>query len=220
MPQDSKPRDTSLSTTTEHSGRRPKPRLTADDLEKAAKGEVAFDSLPKSSEDELRSLARFAYMLLQEGKLDRAKRIFTSLTRIAPHIGPFHTGVAEALLREGSLEAAFPEIQKALEINPTDDVALAFRGEIHLRTGKDQEAGEDFLNVIRRDPDLTGNPARYALRFVFGALQELGKRGPVPKEFEQLRSALAAKLSKTSAGGGARSSAQSSPGGGGSKPAK
>lgn len=98
-------------------------------------------------------MADRGFKLLNEGKLDKAEKIFRGLITLDPFDSYFHTVLGSIYQRRDQSDEAIEEYSRALKVNPYNSTALGNRGEIFFRQGRVLEATQDLSAAIESDPD-------------------------------------------------------------------
>jgi Tfp pilus assembly protein PilF len=91
--------------------------------------------------------------LLQEGRLEEARKEFAEALRLNPNHTSAHNNLGLLLLRQGALEDAWKEFSEVLRLNPNHADAHNNLGLILLRQGRTEEARQEFSEAVRLNPD-------------------------------------------------------------------
>lgn len=136
-------------------------RLTAWDprmVEGFVMGQLTLADLEGIPKKDLYAMAERGHVLLTEGKLAQAKRVFEGLHALDPFDAYFLLLLGSIAQQEGNLDDAEHLYSRALEINPYFVPARAGRGEVRVLKGALLEAVDDFERVAADDPQEV-NPA-------------------------------------------------------------
>lgn len=123
-------------------------------VEKIISGEELSDVLGVSA-TQIQAQAALAYNLYQQGKLQEAETIFRGLTGVntkSPY-GYAGLGAVAMAKRPSDLTTAYENISKAAALAPNDPTVQANLGEVLLRQGKFEEAGQQFKKALELDPN-------------------------------------------------------------------
>jgi len=96
--------------------------------------------------------ARLAWVRLERGEPDEAVRAFEEANRLQPHEGAVLQGLGAAHLYRGDVHEAEVFLQRALEADTTQILALKLLGEIAYRRDDLQAARPRFESALRLDP--------------------------------------------------------------------
>lgn len=141
------------------------PRL----IDKLVRGKISLADFQGISKEQQYEVARVGHRLLQQGKLDRADRIFRGLVALDPRDDYFHMVVASILHQRGELDLALQGYTVAIRLNPRASNALANRAEILHALGRHDEAYQDLMKVMELDP-LQRKPTTRRSRAIFEIL--------------------------------------------------
>ncbi len=109
-----------------------------------------------ASSPDAHAFAQAGILLFQHGELGFALRMLERAVALEPAYAEAHAYRGAVLAELGRL--ASEAFQRALELDPDCLLAHYFLGRYHLRFGLSGPAREEFLTVLRLDPD---NPAVY-----------------------------------------------------------
>lgn len=129
-------------------------------------------------------LAEIGYKFLQEGRIDRAEKVFAGLLALDPFDAYFHLVMGSIAQRRKDLPSADKFYSRALEINPWSIHALSNRGEVRLQQGRILEAIDDLVKAIDEDRqglDAASQRARLLLDAVMKKAQAAPKQVPAAK---------------------------------------
>ncbi len=130
----------------------PKP-ARSEQLGKLANGQITLAEYAGLSKSQLYEIAGIGYQMLNSGKLEEAREIYTGLVAADPYDSVFHCHLGAVYLRQGELEKAFIEYQAALRFNLANVDALAGRGEIFILKGENKRGLEDLRKALENDPE-------------------------------------------------------------------
>jgi tetratricopeptide (TPR) repeat protein len=96
--------------------------------------------------------------VIEEGDHDGAIADFTSLLRFRSRLDDDYLDLAysrrgKALTEKGSYDEAFADLNAALSLKPSDDVALVSRGFVRYERGEFDGALQDFDTALQIDGD-------------------------------------------------------------------
>ncbi|HEX8248383.1 MAG TPA: tetratricopeptide repeat protein [Pyrinomonadaceae bacterium] len=120
--------------------------------EKLATGQITLAEYVGISRDEMYKIAQQAYQLMNRGKLEEARRIYSGLVAADPYDSVFHCHLGAVLFRMGEHEKAFAEYDAALRYNIANVDALAGRGELYIMRGEVKKGVEDLRAALEKDP--------------------------------------------------------------------
>ncbi|NLF26076.1 MAG: tetratricopeptide repeat protein [Deltaproteobacteria bacterium] len=111
---------------------------------------------PMDPELQKNSSAIYHYLVgelaYQDEDFERALTNFAKASELTSEPAPsLHSRLAELYVREGSLEKARIEIEKALEVNPESEQDLFLYAGILETTGKEDESSQIYLRLIKKD---------------------------------------------------------------------
>jgi tetratricopeptide (TPR) repeat protein len=92
---------------------------------------------------------------------DGAVEAFARRVHVSPNYAPAHRALAEMLLQLGRDDEALAELTAVALIDPRDAQAPAMRAQLHLRSGRYQEAAGAARAALARDAN--SSPALYSL---------------------------------------------------------
>jgi len=94
-----------------------------------------------------------ALLLLDQGRVEDARRHLDEALRLNPGIPEHRLNVGRLLLAEGQPVEALPHLQAAVELNPRSVSAQNNLGVALMRLGRLDEAASRFEEVVRLQPD-------------------------------------------------------------------
>lgn len=147
----------------------PKPEKAK--LEKFKKGQMKFAELFDFDSKQAAALILTGHQLLNQGRLEDAKRIFEGLAVLDGRNPYIHGILGSIYQKQGNYSIALARYTMALNIFPDDMNSLLNRGEIFLKLGKFSEAAADFKKIIDLDPDQK-NPAANRARLLVALTQD------------------------------------------------
>jgi tetratricopeptide (TPR) repeat protein len=119
---------------------------------KLASGQMTLAQFVGLSRDEMYKIAQQAYQLMNRGKLEEARQIYSGLVAADPYDSVFHCHLGAVLFRMGEHEKAFEEYDAALRFNIANVDALAGRGELYIMRGEVKKGVEDLRAALEKDP--------------------------------------------------------------------
>jgi tetratricopeptide (TPR) repeat protein len=120
--------------------------------EKLATGQMTLAEYVGLSREEMYKIAQQAYQLMNRGKLEEARQIYSGLIAADPYDSVFHCHLGAVLFRMGEHEKAFAEYDAALRFNIANIDALAGRGELYIMRGEVKKGVEDLRAALENDP--------------------------------------------------------------------
>lgn len=115
-------------------------------------GELMLADLYELTHEELYGVASQGQALYESGRIAEALQLFEGLTTLAPNEAGFHTGLGAIYQRQGELERAREEYDRALALNERDLAALCNRAEVLLQQGQLEQAAKDLQRIAELDP--------------------------------------------------------------------
>lgn len=86
---------------------------------------------PESDEPNIQEqLNQTAYSALESGMTEQAREIFATNIKLYPQSSEAHTGMAEALLKEGKKQEAVKHLMMAIKINPNNEKAKELKNNL------------------------------------------------------------------------------------------
>ena len=113
------------------------------------KGEAVMADLYGLNREELYEIAQQGELFLSTGKVARAQKVFEALTALEPHVGEFHSALAIVYQKQGRLEDARLEYDRAVALNNRDSTALVNRAELLIEL-QDIDAAVNDLDALQR----------------------------------------------------------------------
>jgi tetratricopeptide (TPR) repeat protein len=125
---------------------------SAEAREKLATGQATLAEYVGLSREQLYKIAQQGYQLMNRGKFDEARQIYSGLVAADPYDSVFHCHLGAVLFRLGEHEQAFAEYDAALRYNIANVDALAARGELYIMRGEVKKGVEDLRAALEKDP--------------------------------------------------------------------
>ncbi len=126
--------------------------ISQEGAERLLRGEITLGQFMGLSREKLYEYAAVGYRMIQQGKLDEAKRIYSGLVATEPYDSVFHCHLAAVHHRLGELDQALHHYTESINFNIANTDALAGRGALHLTRGDLGPAVRDLKAVIELDP--------------------------------------------------------------------
>lgn len=146
-------------------------------LRRFVDGELSLAELQGVSEEALTKLAEIGYKLFNQGKLERARRIFEGLLALAPREPYFLLAMGAIAQRQERVEEAERWYSGVLASTPANVVALVNRAEARLALGKLKQAAVDLVAACRADPTAREPGTRRAQALLKELRQSLAQPG-------------------------------------------
>ncbi len=165
---------------------------TEEELEEAVKGfllgDITLAQLEGLSAEELYQVADMGYNLMEEGKLEDARKIFEGLYCYNPFDSYFHSALGAIYQRQGQLESSFDHYLSSVELYDEDIQTWTNLGEVALelstvlaQSGDNDRAAEMFVTAadaltraVELDPNdehPAGTRARVLVQVTVGSMQ-------------------------------------------------
>lgn len=165
---------------------------TEEELEEAVKGfllgDITLAQLEGLSAEELYQVADMGYNLMEEGKLEDARKIFEGLYCYNPFDSYFHSALGAIYQRQGRLESSFDHYLSSVELYDEDIQTWTNLGEVALelstvlaQSGDNDRAAEMFVTAadaltraVELDPNdehPAGTRARVLVQVTVGSMQ-------------------------------------------------
>ncbi len=125
--------------------------LTLDKIVRYVRGEITLAELEGIDEGQLYTIAEIGYVLMEEGKLEEARKIYEGLIELSPNESYFHSVLGAIYQRLNNNEKALNEYDRAISLNPDDIPSIVNSAEILLHTGKLLESSERLKKAIFLD---------------------------------------------------------------------
>ena len=122
------------------------------------------------------ALLQTGFRFYQQGRFVEARNIFEGLAVLDENNAYVHGILGSIYQKAGDDDAAISSYSTAIRLFGKDVSSLVNRGELFLKTGKFQEAAEDFANAIKLDPSRK-NPASNRARLLVAITQDALKLG-------------------------------------------
>jgi len=124
-----------------------------------------FEALAKGQRPEARSFVNWALALDCLGRPEEAIAKLQEAIAITPDSNVY-AQLAMLYGKQGKAEEAYQAIEKALELDPRNDMAYFYRGNLRSLQGDYARAAEDYRQALAVNPD--NEPARRGLARVLG----------------------------------------------------
>ena len=147
--------------------------------EKLATGQMTLAEYVGLSRDRMYKIAQQAYRLMNRGKLEEARLIYSGLVAADPYDSVFHCHLGAVLFRMGEHEKAFDEYDAALRFNLANIDALAGRGELYIMRGELKKGVEDLRRALENDPR-GERPTTQRARALLLSMREAARRQATP----------------------------------------
>ncbi|MGC2803808.1 MAG: tetratricopeptide repeat protein, partial [Candidatus Acidiferrum sp.] len=102
---------------------------------------------PANINPEVRAAYRAGSVAATANDFKTAEVEFEKVVRLAPQIEEGHGALGAVLMRQGKLPAAIKELQKAVELKPSDESAKINLGLAYQQSGANKEAIASFRGV-------------------------------------------------------------------------
>ncbi len=89
---------------------------------------------------------------LQTYQYDKARRAFANMFSVPPDSGAAYMMLAKMMIRHDFNDEAFPQLEKAIELDPKLPMAHFLLGELYLLRGKTDIAIDEFKKELAVDP--------------------------------------------------------------------
>ena len=143
--------------------------------EKLATGQITLAQFVGLSRQQLYEIAQQGYKLLNSGKLEEARQIYTGLVAADPYDSVFHCHLGATYQRMGESEKALQEYDAALRLNIANVDAFAGRGELYLQKGEAKKGIEDLRAAMENDPEAK-HPATVRARALLLSLRDAAQK--------------------------------------------
>jgi len=124
----------------------------ASSLQRWADGKTTLKEVRGYSDDELYAVARMAYFLYFQGKLEEARTLFQGLYAVNPVDPYFANALGVVELASGNEHGAMAAYDVAIKLAPDDPSGYVGRAEVHLVQGQKSQAVE----ILRRAASVGG----------------------------------------------------------------
>lgn len=148
-------------------------------------GEITLGELEGIDKAAQYKMAETGFQLLQQGKLDDAKKVFEGLLTLDPRDAYFHMVLGSIAQRRNQFEDAEKHYSRSLRINPYSPSALANRGEVRVELGRLLEGLDDLRQSVKEDPgarEAATQRARALIPVVESRLAAAAAHPAVPEE--------------------------------------
>jgi tetratricopeptide (TPR) repeat protein len=132
-------------------------------------------------QDDILGLALYARQLAQEGRLDVARELLTSLATLDAENGYVQICLGCVEMQLGETETAIATFERALELEPDSIAAHTHLGELLLETADLERAAIHIHRAVELDPkgaDPFAARARTLAATVVAFAKEVERRGP------------------------------------------
>jgi tetratricopeptide (TPR) repeat protein len=143
--------------------------------EKLATGQATLAEYVGLSREQMYKIAQQAYQLMNRGKLEEARQIYSGLVAADPYDSVFHCHLGAVLFRMGEHEKAFDEYDAALRYNIANVDALAGRGELYIMRGDVKKGVEDLRGALEKDPQ-GEHPSTQRARALLFSMREAARK--------------------------------------------
>lgn len=123
------------------------PELEAS-LKSWVSGEKTLKEVQGLTDDEVESLGYLGTLLLEEGKLEDAQKIFECLIALDPSMDHSYRGLGGVLLRRGDHEGAMRQFSNSLQINPRSPHGYINRAELYIFKQDTHSAQKDLESAL------------------------------------------------------------------------
>jgi Flp pilus assembly protein TadD len=138
---------------------------TVERVEAFLRGEMTWAQVKGMTFQEAASLARLGCDYADAGQLEEAKIIFEALVAGNPKDGASRAALGTVYQKLDRIPDAREQYDAALELDPTNPVALVNRGELRVKDG-DKEGLRDLARAADADPKGTTSAGRRAAALV------------------------------------------------------
>jgi len=123
------------------------------------------------SESQVQALAALGYLQYQQGKFDRAEKLFRGVIALnnTSYLGYAGLGTVALAKNPPDLATAYQNLSKAAQLNANDATVQANLGEVLLRQGKTEEAKKSLEKAFQLDPG-HNDPGANRARAIVGGL--------------------------------------------------
>lgn len=115
-------------------------------------GRIGWGDVFNFTPEQMEQMAEMGYTHFKVGRYQDAERFFKVLTILDWDNFYYHSMLGSILQRQKRDGEAIVEYSQALESNPNDIVSLTNRGEIFMKHGWLNNAGQDFDKAAALDP--------------------------------------------------------------------
>ncbi|HET7562524.1 MAG TPA: tetratricopeptide repeat protein [Rhodanobacteraceae bacterium] len=115
-----------------------------------AAGEEHFKVALRADENDVQAITGLGNIAGMRGDSERSLQWLTQAAELAPTDPLIQTSYAQAMLDQGMNDFAARAVDNALAVKPDYPLALAMRGELHLRKGETAEALAIFQALLAR----------------------------------------------------------------------
>lgn len=111
-------------------------------------GEKTLKEVQGMTDDEIASLGYLGTVLLEEGKLDDAQKIFECLIALDPNLDHPYRGLGGVLLKRGNYDGAMLQFSNSLQVNPRSPHGYINRAELHIYSKDHAAARKDLESCL------------------------------------------------------------------------
>jgi Flp pilus assembly protein TadD len=157
------------------------------------RGHLTFEGVAGLSEESILGMAVYARDLAEEGQLEDARELLSSLAQLEPQLGYVYSCLGAVEMQLADLDAAAAALRRALALAPDDIAANANLGEVYLEQGRFEAAARYLRAAIELDPesaDPFAERARALAAITTAARREADEQGP--QAFGRLQAVRAA----------------------------
>lgn len=145
-------------------------------------GIIWFSSCSSTPEELMLKHTKQGDEYVQKEKYPEAVIEYKNAVKAGPNEGDLRWKLARAALHAMDIRTAYPELQKAVELDPKNYEALGKLGELYISLGKTEEAVQIADNLIKSRP---GDPQGYILKSGLAV-----RAGKVDEAIAQLKTAV------------------------------
>jgi type III secretion system low calcium response chaperone LcrH/SycD len=118
-------------------------------LQKWADGKATLKDVRGYTDEELYSVAKTAYFLYYQGRINEARVLFQGLYAVNPLDAYFAKALGVVELAAGNVQGAISAYDVAIKLAPDDPAAYVGRAEVKLYQGLKAQAAEDLRKAIQ-----------------------------------------------------------------------
>ena len=134
-------------------GAEPETEFDADGVVRAfLQGEAVLADVYQLEKRELFEIAEQGRTFFESGQVAKAQKVFEGLTALDPYESNFHVGLGAVCQKQGELDRALLEYDRAVQLNQHDIPALTNRAEVLVEKGELVSAVESLRVVLELDP--------------------------------------------------------------------
>ncbi len=125
--------------------------LTVKNLERFLLGELTLAQVQGITMEQAYAYAQLGYNVLQQGKLEDARKVFEGLVVLNPYDAYFHSVLGSVLARQENKDRALKEFTIAINLESQDPYVFVNRAELLLEREQYDDALEDLNMAIKLD---------------------------------------------------------------------